>query len=49
MKNSQISVILPSLYDFVDELHEIPIPVAIIVLEGVGALHRLELLRVRDD
>ena len=31
-----------------DELHEIPISVALIVLEGVGALLRLELLGVRD-
>ena len=35
--------------DFVDELHEIPISVAITVLEGVGALLLRELLGVRDD
>ena len=35
--------------DFVDELHEIPISVAIVVLEGVGALLLRELLGVRDD
>ena len=33
----------------VDELHEIPISVAIIVLVGVGVLLLRELLRVRDD
>ena len=49
MQNSEISVILPSQDDFVDELHEIPSSVAIIVLAGVGALLRLELLRVRGD
>ena len=36
-------------WTFVDELHEIPISVAIIVLEGVGALLRLELLEIRVD
>ena len=48
-QNSEISEILPSLQNFVDELHEIPISEAIIVLVGVGALLRLELLGVRDD
>ena len=39
----------PFLQDFVDELHEIPISVAIIVLVEVGALLLRELLGVRDD
>ena len=44
-----ISAILPFLQDFIDELHEIPISVAIIVLAGVGALLRIELLGNHDD
>ena len=46
MQNSEFSVILPSQQNFVDELHENPISVAIIVLDRVGALLRLELLGV---
>ena len=34
---------------FVDELHEIPISVATIVLVGIGALLLRELHGVRDD
>ena len=39
----------PSLQDFIDELHEIPIAVAIILLVEFGVLLRRELLGVRDD
>ena len=46
--SSGISVILRFLQDFVDELHEIPISVAIIVLVGVGAHLLRELCGVRD-
>ena len=44
-----ISAIPPFLQDFVDELHEIPIAVAMILLVEFGVLLLRELLRVRDD
>ena len=49
MQNSETSLILPFQRDFFDELHEIPTFAAIIVLEGVVALLRLELLEIRVD
>ena len=49
MKNFGIFVILPLLSDFVDELHEIPISVAIILLVEFCVLLLLELLGIRDE
>ena len=49
MQNSEISFILPSQQDLLDGLNAIPTFVAIIVLKGVVALLRLELLEIRVD